>query len=298
MTGSANEAVVVKDVEPIGPKQLREFDAKLLQQVPENFSKEEMQHLIEHQEELQARVLHFGLKGIESRSPVVFRMQAQFGPFRAGGYGKNIFGLDEFYANVFGVDADFSRVRFPDITLYTYTTPIFVAPKLGLVRIFEALSRFGVECSGANGSIVTNDVGRTGENYVASFSESVTEYPPHSIKDEVRYRSARMALREFLLWFAYSLYRKQKCEEVESHPDLYLDVDKSLAYCVGRSYLLGTLLGDTELSPTVNVCQQKDGTFSLHHGARSLENVRYYSLSCDEHPGIRRVKLFEVLEQI
>ena len=283
MTGSADKTGTAPEVEMAGPKQLREFDARLVQQLPDELTKEEMQHLIEHPEELRARLHYFGLKDIDNVGPSHFAHSESI----------NHFSWVSMYADVFVVSADFSRIHLPPSIIYTYTTPVFVAPKLELHLIFEALEKFGV--SFRNREIIDSglrDIGRPSENYISSFSLTVIEDIPRVVRDLERYCSVRMTLREYLLWILHSLYLQKNGFPTRSDLNSIEEHKGSLKFFFGS--VLSSPSGE---SPTVKVQYENDGTIIMTFSTHKLcdPNADYYS---SRNPGVRRVKLFKSLPQL
>ncbi len=305
MTGSANEAVTTAgappETEPIGPKQLREFDAKLLQQLPD-LSKEQMQHLIEHPEELRARLERHGFAWIEQVGAVFLMRDCHSGTSTQ---------WPEFYAQEFEVDPDFSRIRLPDISVYTYVTPIYVAQRLSIESILDAIKNRGVKITfwdpysigkhaGAEAVkqlCAVTDAGRPEGNYIASFSTQIFEGAPRAIRDEGRYRGSCMTLREHLLWIARCLYcRDTLCggRKIES-------AIRDLESCLGVFLLHGStnsLENSLGKSPRVNFSKNKDGNFELDFSKGQLRECRVGDWRDEYTPLIRRVKLWRSLPQI
>ncbi|MDO8521481.1 MAG: hypothetical protein Q7S52_05175 [bacterium] len=298
MTGSADEAVPAGETkvsETARPEQVREFDAKLLQQLPD-LSKEQMQHLMDHREELQARLSYYGLKEMEAVYPRAFCDQL----------GSISSSWKDFYADVFGVVPDFSRVRLTDSQVYTYTTPVFVATRLDLQEIFRAIERFGVECSFPFNSVNPwnghhepsrglYDIGRSEENYIASFSSTIIEGVPKSVKDETHYRAGRMSLREYLLWILQSLYRKEKGRSGYSDLDT---LDRISGFPELMQFFFGTMPYGSKEVPFVELRKDYYGKkVTMTFESRTMENS-WQVANDGRHRGVRRVKLFKSLPQI
>lgn len=261
MTESATEVVKIAP-KPIEVKQLREFDARLLQKVPD-ISKEAMQHLIEHPEELEARLCYYGLESTKSECPQNW-------------IGYNLRSWNDFYAQIFNVAPDFSRVYLPKTHVFTYTTPIFVASKLELKAILDAFERCGICLEDfASTNLGVKEL-RSEENYVASFSETVYEKSPHYRSGDEHYCSQRMSLREYFLWILYCLYRQEKVRLIPID-----DVGVKLI-------CLGSMLSDSEAAPSVHLYQHSSNyKIDIH------ATWRYSPAG-----STRRVKLWKSLPQI
>ncbi len=275
MTESAAKVVNVPE-SPIPPRQLREFDSRLLQQLPD-LTKEEMQHLIEHPEEMRARLGSYGLKNIDRLSPINFVFNEE----------RSRFSWKSFYADVFGVAPDFSRLYFPDTQICTYTTPVFVAPKLELRKIIAALEQFGVETRGGEQFCTPNTKDlRPEENYVASLSSTIIEDCPMQKKPSEEYCSRRTTLREYLLWTLHWFYCKKWKGQSEAH-----DFDRLLSPQTYNMYIgcYGTRGGSSEqLSPFAH----------LFHSEGKLCIEFLQSGVCARHGGVHQVKLWKSLPQM
>lgn len=288
MTESAQQTEVASEVSPSArPEQVREFDAKLIQVLPA-LNKEQMQHLIDHPEEMRARLRIGGLGNIESTFAAEFLR----------GYRDRNF-LDrwsEFYAEEFQVDPDFSRIRLPDARVHTYVTPIRVATQIHIEDIIAVIQKHGIEMTNFKNGVpaslslkkqldVTIDAGRSTSNYVASFSTVISEKIPFTIRNTERYRATCMTLREHLLWIAYCLY----CRDASGHfgrgaPDL--------TSCFGLYAACGSA-AEGEI-PLLNFEPGPFGAGCLDVYPSTFEEMaqRYLPVT------IRRVKLFTALPQI
>lgn len=298
MSGSADEASVVAvetkqentASEPIAPKQLREFDARVVQQLPD-LSKEEMQHLIEHPDELRARLAHYGVAKIKSGFPRSF-LENYKNPHRLDSWA-------DFYAEEFGVDPDFSRIRLPDMRVFTYTTPVRVATRLPIAGILTAIAKHEVDVEFRNSLTGLSsqdpirecvDMRPDSENYLASFSMVVREDIPRLLKDMQRCRGTCMTLREYLLWLAYSLYLRDTPRSYAAH------ATECLNSCHGNFSMLGSMYGDEpELAPNVAFGKHGNGRYVLSM-SRGIPQRAYDRCNLDFL--VRRVKIWKSLPQI
>jgi len=287
---SAQPTEVSKEVsQSARPEQVREFDAKLLQVLPE-LSKAEMQHLIDHPEELRARLSTYGLNEIDYHCASTFLACYRDREF-----------LDpwsEFYADEFQVDPDFSRVRLPDAKVYTYVTPIRVATKVCIENIAKVIQKHGVDIVDFKNGKFTNlkgdlwdpalNIARPRENYIASFSTKISETIPSSIRDERRYRGSCMTLREHLLWVAYCLYRRDAAHHFRRD---IREFEPNLASFTGVFATCGSTFNGE--MPVVNFGKDAFGADHMAVTSRFFGPVSFQS-----QIQVRRVKLFSALPQI
>lgn len=273
---AVEEVVDSKPSQPIAVKQLREFDARLLQQVP-NLSKEQMQHLIEHPEELRARLHRYGLASMAQVRP----QEAWGGNVRHG----DRLSWENFYAELFNVKPDFSRIYLPNTVIYTYTTPIFVAPKLELKNILHAIHKLGVTYDDrAEIHHGVTDL-RPDENYIASFSPVVLEEGAYYPSTDESSRAKQMTLREYLLWTAYCLHTRRGINFRQ------LDLHSEKIACSGALSFnfFSTRLNYFEESkfPSLSIDMDDNSKFTL-----------YFRLGYNSGAAARRVKLWKSLPQI
>lgn len=291
MTESAQQPEVSKEVsQSARPEQVREFDAKLLQMLPE-LTKEQMQHLIENPEEMRARLRSYGFGNFEYAVPSTFSSCYQ--PSRQVDPWK------EFYADEFQVDPDFSRVRLPNSRVMTYVTPIRVAPQLRIEAILDVIQKHGVEVERTNSCgeekslnlEEIRDIGRPQENYIVAFSTKILENLPSTIREEGRYRGSCMTFREHLLWIAYCLYRR----DIAATGTDKLRAANDFATCLG-SFNLCASISDGQ-TPLLGFWDNGDGKLRLRIWPSSFEQMSKSPLWTFDF-FVRRTKLYVSLPQI